>query len=127
MLKQGIKTINDEFVWTCALSQLSFVQFRPYATSFLKLLSLTLMSKGKNTLEMSLDLTSSFKTSADARVESLVSNVDYLKIGTIILFKRNTAEKDLCQAHKFCSLNCNFSFCMDFLHCWWLLKVKKNK
>ena len=92
------------------------MQFRPYATSFLKLLSLTLMSKGKNTLEMSLDLTSSFKTSADARVESLVSNVDYLKIGTIILFKRNTAEKDVCQAHKFCSLNCNFSFCMDFLH-----------
>ena len=30
MLKQGIKTINAEFIWTRALSQISFVQFRPY-------------------------------------------------------------------------------------------------
>ena len=34
MLKQGVKTINAEFIRTRALSQLSFVQFRPYATSF---------------------------------------------------------------------------------------------
>ena len=27
----------------------------------------------------------------------------------------------------FCSLDCNFSFSTDFLHYWWLLKVKKNK
>ena len=43
-----------------------FVQFRPYGTSFSGLLlSLTLMSKSKKTLETSLDLTPSFKTSVD--------------------------------------------------------------
>ena len=48
MLKQGIKTINTEFIGTCALSQLSFVQLRLYAILFLGLLlSLTLMSKSK--------------------------------------------------------------------------------
>ena len=46
MLKQGVKTTNAEFIRTRALSQLSFVQFRLYATSFVGLLlSLTLMSK----------------------------------------------------------------------------------
>ena len=59
--------------------QLYFIQFRPYATSFPGLLSLTLMPKNKKTLEMRLDLTPSFKTSVDARVEGLVSNVDYLE------------------------------------------------
>ena len=80
MLKQGVKTINAEFIRTCALSQLSFTQLKPYAISFLGLLlSLTLMSKSKKTLETSLDLTPSFKTSVDARVEGLVSDVDYLE------------------------------------------------
>ena len=80
MLKQGVKTINAEFIRTRTLSQLSFVQFRPYAISFLGLLlSLTFMSKSKKTLETSLNLTPSFKTSVDARVESLVSNLDYLE------------------------------------------------
>ena len=65
---------------TLALFQLSFVQFRPYATSFLGLLlSVTLMPKSKKTLEMSLDLIPLFKTSFDVRVEGLVSNVDYLE------------------------------------------------
>ena len=32
MLKQGVKTIDPEFILTIVLSQLSFVQFRPYAT-----------------------------------------------------------------------------------------------
>ena len=31
MLKQGIKTINAEFIRTCELSQLFFFKFRPYA------------------------------------------------------------------------------------------------
>ena len=84
MLKQGVKAINAEFIRTRALSQLSFTQFRPYAILFLGLLlSLTLMPKSKKTLETtletSLDLTPSFKTSVDARVEGLVSNVDYLE------------------------------------------------
>ena len=34
MLKQGIKTINTEFIQTCALLELSFVQFRSYATFY---------------------------------------------------------------------------------------------
>ena len=58
MLKQGVKTINAEFIQIRALSRLSFVQFRPYAISFPGLLfSLTLMPKSKRTLETSLDLT----------------------------------------------------------------------
>ena len=81
MLKQGVKTIKAEFIRTRVLSQLSFLQFRPYAISFTQpLLSLTLMSKNKKTLERSLELTASFKTPVDARVQGLVSNVDYLKI-----------------------------------------------
>ena len=48
MLNQGVKTINAGFVRTSAFFQLSFVQFRLYATSFLGLLlCLTLMLKSK--------------------------------------------------------------------------------
>ena len=79
MLKQGVKTINPEFIRTHALSQLSFVQFRPFAISFPGLLlSLTLMPKSKKTLETSLKPTPSFKAFIEARVEGLFSNVDYL-------------------------------------------------
>ena len=78
MLTQGVKTINAEFIRTCALSQLSFFQLRLFTTLQL-LLSLTLMPKIKKTLETSLYLTSSFKTSVKASVEVLVSNVDYLE------------------------------------------------
>ena len=68
MLKQGVKTINAEFIRTHALFQLSFVQFRPYAISFpVLLLSLTLMSRSKKTPETSLDLTPLFKTTFEAR------------------------------------------------------------
>ena len=70
MLKQGVKTINAEFIRTR----------EPYANSFPGLfLSLTLMLKSKKTLETSLDLTPSFKTSVDAKVKGLVFNVDYLE------------------------------------------------
>ena len=79
MLKQGVKTINAEFIRTRALSQLSFVQFRSYASSFLGFLSLMLMPKSKKTLEATLDLTPSFKTSVDTMVEGPASNVDYLE------------------------------------------------
>ena len=66
MLKQGVKTINAEFIQARGLSQLSFVQFRPSAVSFVGLLlSLKLISKSKKTLEMSLDLMPLFKISAD--------------------------------------------------------------
>ena len=80
MLKQGVKTINAELIQTHALFQLSFVQFRPYANSIPGLrLSVMLMPKSKKTLETSLDLTPTFKTSFDVRVKGLVSNVDYLE------------------------------------------------
>ena len=77
MLKQSVNTINSEFIRARALSQLSFVQFKPYPTSFLGLLSLKLMPKSIKTMESGLDLTPSFKTSVDTMVEGLVSNVDY--------------------------------------------------
>ena len=35
-------------------------------------------------------------------------------------------EKDVCRAHTFPSMGCNFSFCMDFLHSSWLLNVEKR-
>ena len=80
MLKEGMKTINAEFIRTRASSQLSFGQFRSYATSFPGLLlTLTLTWKSKMIPGTSLDLTPSFKTSVDAKVEGLVSNVDYLE------------------------------------------------
>ena len=116
MLNQGVKTIFAEFIRTLVLSQLYFVQFKPYATSFPELLlTLALMWKSKKTQEKMLDLTS--------RVKGLVSNVDYLENWSCN-FKTNMAEKDICRAHTFHSLDCNFSFCTDFLHHSWLLKVK---
>ena len=80
MLKEGMKTINAEFIRTRASSQFSFGQFRSCATSFPGLLlTLTLTWKSKMIPGTSLDLTPSFKTSVDVRVEGLVSNVDYLE------------------------------------------------
>ena len=72
MLKQGVKRwIYSD---TCIIP--TFV-CQSYATSFPGLLlSFTLISKSKKTR---LDLTLSFKTSVDARVEGLVSNLDYLE------------------------------------------------
>ena len=49
----------------------------------------------------SLDLTPLFKTSLDTRVEGLVSKEIWQK-------------KDIWRAHKFRSLDCNFSFCTTF-------------
>ena len=117
MLKQGVITINSEFVRTCVLSQLSFVQFRPYATSFPGLLlSLALISKSKKTLETSLDLKPWFKTSVDAKSRILFQMWIIWKTSTVILFKRNMAEKDVCRARSFCSLDCSFSFRTEYLH-----------
>ena len=94
-----------------------FVQLRPYATSFKgPLLSLTLMSKSKKALETCLDLTPSFKTSIDARVEGLQMQIyKFINFGAVILFKRKKVEKDVCRAQKFSSLDCNL-FCTDFSH-----------
>ena len=80
MLRQVIRTINTGFIQTCALSQLSFVLFWTYTTLFLGLLlTLTLTWKSKKTVRTSLDLVPLFNTSAYARVEGLISNMDYLE------------------------------------------------
>ena len=57
-------------------------------------LSLTLMSKSKKT---------SFKTSADAKVEGLVLNEDYLENR----HRKEILQKKTSAAHTFCSLECN--------------------
>ena len=93
MLKQGLKTINTEFIRSQALSQLSFIQFKPYATSFPGLLSLALVSKSKMTLETSLDLIPSVKTSVDAKVKGLVFNVDYLVNQRCNFLQKNCGRK----------------------------------
>ena len=74
------------------------------------------MPKNKKSLEMSLDLKPSFKTCVDARVEVLASNVDYLENRRRNFIQKNMVEKDVCRAHTFRSLDCNFSYCTDFLH-----------
>ena len=129
MLKQGVKTINAEFIRTRALSQLSFVEFRLYSSFFLLgLFSLTVMLKSKKILETSLDLTHSFDTSVrpDAWVEGLISNVDCLENRRRTFIQKKYDRKRRLPAHTFRSLDCDFSFCMDFLHRWWLQKVKKG-
>ena len=122
MLKQSVNTINSEFIRARALSQLSFVQFRPYATSFPGLLSLKLMPKSKKTMESSLDLTPSFKTSVDTRVEGLVSNVDYSEN----FIQKKCGRKRGLSRTRFVLWTVIFLFFTGFLLCWWLLKVKKE-
>ena len=109
-----------------ALFQLSFVQFRHYTTSFQGLLlSLTLMPKSKKTLGTRI---LRFRSRPPLRQGLRVLRRMWIiwKIGAVILSKRNMTEKDVCRAHMFRSLDCNFSFCKGFLHCWWLLKVKRR-
>ena len=93
MLKQGFKTINAEFIRARALSQLSVVQFRPYPSWFPGLLPLTLVSKSKKTMETSLVLTPSFKTSVDAKAEGLLSNMDYLENQRRNFIQKNYSRK----------------------------------
>ena len=58
------------------------------------------MAKSKKTLEASLDLTPSFMTSVDGRVEEVLFRIwIILKIGAVILFKRNMAEQDVCRTY----------------------------
>ena len=37
----------------------------------------------------------------------------FINFGAIILYKRIMADKDVCPAHTFSSVDCNFSFCMQ--------------
>ena len=116
MLKQGLKTSNVEFFRARALSQLSFVQFRPYGTSFPGLFSLTLLSKSKKTLETSLDLTPSFKTSVDARVEGLVSNIDYVENQRRNFIQKNYGRKRRLSRTRATFPGLYLSFRMEYLH-----------
>ena len=117
MLKQGVITINDDFIQTRALSKFFFVQFRPYATSFPGLLLyLTLMPKRRPWRRIwTLRLCSRPPLMQGSMV--LFQMWIIWKIGNVILFKRNMTEKGICHGHMFHSLDCIFSFCMDFLHC----------
>ena len=115
MIKQGVKTMNAEFIWTHALFQLTFIRL---------LLFLTLMPKSKKTLETSLNLLPLFKTSLDARVEGLVLNVDYVENRHLNSIKRNMEKNDTWCTHTFRFLDYNFSFCTDFLT---LLMTPKDK
>ena len=136
MLKQGIKTINTQFIQTRALPKFSFIQFRPYAILFVRLLlSLTLISKGKKTLKTSLDLTPLFKTSVDCwrkRRESCFECGLFGKFVPLFHSKQIWQKKTSAVHTRFILWIVSFSdfissFCTDFLHCWWFLKVKKNK
>ena len=122
MLKQSVNTINSEFIRARTLSQLSFVQFKPYVTSFPGLLSLKLMSKSKKTMESGLDVIPSFKTSVDTMVESLVSNVDYSEN----FIQKKCGRKRGLSRTRFVLWTVIFLFFTGFLLCWWLLKVKKE-
>ena len=82
MLKQGEKTMLNLFEQVPTFPTF----FHPVQTlynlnpgAFSLSLSLTLIPKSKKTMETSLDLRPSLKTSVYARVEGLVSNVDYLE------------------------------------------------
>ena len=88
MIKQGIKTVNAEFIQTRALSQFSFLHFRPYANSLQGfLLTLTLMPKSKKTLETSLDLTPSRSRPPFMQGLTVLFQMSIIwKIGTVILF-----------------------------------------
>ena len=108
---------DAEFTQTRAFSKISFVQFRPYTNLFPGLLlTLMLTSKNKKTLEMSLDLTPLLKISVDIRVEGHVSNVYYLGNWHCNFIQRKYGRKKVCCAYSFRSVDCNFSFFMDFLH-----------
>ena len=116
ILKQGVKTINAEFIRTRALSQLSFIQFRPYATSFPGLLlSLTLMPKSKKDPGNEFGLYPVVKTSVDARIKGLISNLDYLENRVRNFIQKKYGRRRLPSHTRFIIWSAIF-FCMVFLH-----------
>ena len=133
MLKQGVKTINIQFIQTRALPKFSFIQFRPYGTSFVRfLLPLTLISKSKKIL----------KPEDEFRPYTLVQDLCWLltqgskvlfrmrficKICTIILIKIYMAEKDICCAHTFHSLDCFILWFFFLYRLFTLLMIPKGK
>ena len=89
-------------------------------------LSLTLTLKINKTLETSLDLMPLFKTSLDERIKDLVSNVDYLENWRRNFIQKKYGRKRDLQCTHVCFSGLSFSFCLDFFHHWWVLKVKKR-
>ena len=115
----GGNFLGDNF-HRAALSQLSFVQFWPHATSLPRLLFKCQKAQRRWTRVWMWRFRST--------VESFFFFWIWIiwKIGVIILFKRITAEKFVCCPHTYRFLDCTFSFCIGILQCWWLLKVKKR-
>ena len=89
-------------------------------------LSLTLTLKINKTLETNLDLMPLLKTSLDERIKDLVSNVDYLENRRRNFTQKKYGRKRDLQCTHVCFSGLSFSFCLDFFHHWWLLKVKKG-
>ena len=78
------------------------VHFRPYATSFPRLLLfLMFMSKGKKTLATGWSLCLRSRPLLMQRFRVWFWMWIIWKIGIIILFKLNMAEKDACRTHNF--------------------------
>ena len=124
MLKQGVQTINTQFIQTRALPKFSFIQFRPNATLFVRLLhSRTLISKSKKTLKMNLDLTPLFKTSVDCWRKGWGSCFECGLFGKLVplIHSKQIWQKKISVVHTRFFLwivwFCDFSFCTEFLHC----------
>ena len=109
MLKQALKTINTEFIQTCALSQLSFVYFRPYATSFPGLLlSLMVMSKRKKD--------PGDKSGPYVFIQDLLLNVCCVLFNWCHNFIQKKYDRKRCLPH-----TCISSFRLQFFFLYWIL------
>ena len=118
---------NAKFIWRRALTQLSFVQFRPYATSFLGIL-----------FPLTLDVKTLKDPGEDVWPHTFFQDLcwcqgwgscfKYGLFGKLVpwFYKKKKTEKDVSFAC-ISSSGLHFSFCKDFLHHWLLLLVKKNK
>ena len=109
------------------LSQLYFVQFRLHAISFKGFSLWLLCQKVKRPWRQVWTLCLSSRVPLTLGLRILLWMRIIWKSNAIILSKRNMAEKDVCCIHTFHCLDCQCSFCMEFLHHWWLKKKKKNR
>ena len=100
--KESLQLSNNSN--SIALLQLSFVQLRPYVTSFLGLLFLTLISKSKKTLGLVQTLCLRLRLPLRQGLRVLFRMWVIWKIGAIVLFKTNMPHTQL------------LFFCTDVLH-----------
>ena len=114
MWKQGLKTINAKFV--CNL----FVNVH-YPKFFCPVQTIGNLFPKSESYTFVQDLR--WRKSRGYCFECRL----FINFCAIILLKRNMTEKDVCRAHTFSSLDCNFSFCPYFLQLWWLLNIKKEQ